>query len=612
MATQAAYQEQQNALSGLVQSWDRRWRARQTLLWLPRSIIPGIVIGLIFLLISRARPWLVNQQIVSITAAAVLAGMLIMMLAVWLWPRPLIQNARRFDLLFNLGERTSTALELIEGRIRTNEELRAFQLEDAWEKARTVRAADHIPMLWERRSWIAAGVLFGLWLLLLLLPNPQAEAIDRSSAREVAIAEAAEELRRITAEVAADTSLTEEERSQLLQQLERTTDTLDEPDAQTEEAMAALSDAESELRQQSEQIQQSADAQRSAMEQAAEALRNLESIPEDSEAAQAAAQGDPIPTIAQLQQSMENMSQTEQMDAAAALEQAAQALEQTNPEAAQALREAAEALRQGDLQAAQEALQRAQESMQEGQQESQQQADSAQNLNQSAQQLQRAQQQIGQQQGQPQNSSDGLQQLQQLNQPSNQQQPPGQQPSQSETQGQQQGESGGEGQQPGESGEQPGSQEGGMPSSMQQQGQPSSTEGQPSSEPSTGGGAGDGQGDAGSDQAQSGSQLTAQQDNDPDGGGEGQMPLVYAPQRIGGESDQQIFLEPDASGVPATEGEFSENPAGQSLVPYNQVFSDYRSAANRALESDYIPLGLRDVVRDYFTSLEPGQNQGDQ
>jgi hypothetical protein len=43
-------------------------------------------------------------------------------------------------------------------------------------------------------------------------------------------------------------------------------------------------------------------------------------------------------------------------------------------------------------------------------------------------------------------------------------------------------------------------------------------------------------------------------------------------------------------------------------VPYNQVFSDYSNAANEAMESDYIPLSLRDVVRDYFASLEPGQN----
>jgi len=56
--------------------------------------------------------------------------------------------------------------------------------------------------------------------------------------------------------------------------------------------------------------------------------------------------------------------------------------------------------------------------------------------------------------------------------------------------------------------------------------------------------------------------------------------------------------------VPVTEGEFSQNPTGQTTVPYDQVYQDYSDAANRALESDYIPLGLRDVVRDYFSALE--------
>jgi hypothetical protein len=42
-------------------------------------------------------------------------------------------------------------------------------------------------------------------------------------------------------------------------------------------------------------------------------------------------------------------------------------------------------------------------------------------------------------------------------------------------------------------------------------------------------------------------------------------------------------------------------------VPYRDVFTRYRAAASRALESETIPLGLRDLVRDYFSSLEPAE-----
>jgi hypothetical protein len=137
---------------------------------------------------------------------------------------------------------------------------------------------------------------------------------------------------------------------------------------------------------------------------------------------------------------------------------------------------------------------------------------------------------------------------------------------------------------------------------------------QPGDAPSDapGAGAGDGAGGAGVDQSiaqQGAAGNEIQQDNNPDGQGEGQFDPVYAPQRIGGESDQNINLEPDGSDAPLQQGEFTQNPTGNSTVPYNQVFSDYSDAANQALESDYIPLGLRDVVRDYFSSLEPGQGR---
>ncbi|MFN8562228.1 MAG: hypothetical protein U0703_11540 [Anaerolineae bacterium] len=79
------------------------------------------------------------------------------------------------------------------------------------------------------------------------------------------------------------------------------------------------------------------------------------------------------------------------------------------------------------------------------------------------------------------------------------------------------------------------------------------------------------------------------------------------PQRIGPRTNDgnNVQLEPDDSNAPTREGDFSENPAGQVTVPYDQVFSSYADDASRALDSDYVPLGLRDVIHDYFTSLEP-------
>ena len=45
--------------------------------------------------------------------------------------------------------------------------------------------------------------------------------------------------------------------------------------------------------------------------------------------------------------------------------------------------------------------------------------------------------------------------------------------------------------------------------------------------------------------------------------------------------------------------------AGQVTVPYNQVYGEYNNAAHDAIRSGDVPIGLRPVVRDYFSSLEP-------
>jgi hypothetical protein len=44
------------------------------------------------------------------------------------------------------------------------------------------------------------------------------------------------------------------------------------------------------------------------------------------------------------------------------------------------------------------------------------------------------------------------------------------------------------------------------------------------------------------------------------------------------------------------------NPA---LVPYDEVFGAYQDAADRAMEQSYIPSGLKDYIREYFSQLEP-------
>lgn len=96
-----------------------------------------------------------------------------------------------------------------------------------------------------------------------------------------------------------------------------------------------------------------------------------------------------------------------------------------------------------------------------------------------------------------------------------------------------------------------------------------------------------------------------QQDNSPDGQGVGEYEAIFAPRRLGIGGNDTITLETDPGDEIVRETNLSDNPTGDTTVPYNEVFSDYQNSVNAALDSGYIPLGLRDVVHDYFTSLDP-------
>ncbi|MBN1122700.1 MAG: hypothetical protein JXJ17_16600 [Anaerolineae bacterium] len=93
-------------------------------------------------------------------------------------------------------------------------------------------------------------------------------------------------------------------------------------------------------------------------------------------------------------------------------------------------------------------------------------------------------------------------------------------------------------------------------------------------------------------------------------GGEEPFDDIYAPQRIGGEGGEQVDIPIDPeTGLPIAEGEMVDNPTGEATVPYNEVWGDYSGAVNEALESGYIPLGMRDIVQGYFSRLDPEPEQ---
>ena len=603
MATPLTFRKQENLLLQQLAQWDRWWRINQIIRWLPYSLIAGLAVGVGLALVSRVRPFLFANEILTLTLLIVggMAGGMVATLG--LRPRSPVKLAQFFDQSLHLKERVSTALQLLNGELLTHEVLAVHQLNDAVRHAQQTNVQEALPLQFKRGEWAVVLGLLVAWAVLLWLPNSQETAIVDQTQDRAQIETASEALQDILSEVATDPNLDTQTRDSLLQELQTAIETLEHPNITPEEAFATVTDVESRLASEAEQLAQQLNAQQQALETALQSLQatapTLNSATDLGEA------------LKTLQESLDALTPSEQQAMASALERAMEALQNTQPQTADALDSASQALQSGDANATADALQRAQDALeaQQATQQAQQQSQSmleqqANQADSSADNLQPSEgtpSSEGGEKGQPSPSQDGA---------------PDSQGEATEGKGQAEGKQPG-GQSPGEQGENAPGQQGTTPGDQpSQQGQPNQ-QGQGQS-PNQQGGAqgqngqgesGQGAGDGSNGEGEGGqNDNPTQPQNNPDGQGE----TVYTPradsQNIGGENgNATLTLENDPEGSPIVEGDFIQNPNGQALVPYESVFSDYSDSARQALESDYIPMGMRDVIYDYFTSIEPGQ-----
>jgi chemotaxis protein histidine kinase CheA len=576
-------------LINLLSRWDRRQRVQQSFVWVPRGMIVGLAAGIILAVVARLQPWLMPEQLTIASGITVIAGILAALGTVWLRQYDALTLARRFDDLFELKERVSTSLEMIAGRIQSpNEEINERLLDDAVERASSINARAYLPLRWVPRDWALLGVLFLTLGLLLILDNPQTTAMAAEQAIQNTIQNQIAELENLRQQIEAESGLDEATREELVEAIEQAIEQLSQEELSQEEAVATLSNLAEQIGQIAETPELET-GERRAFEQAAQHL--TEEAGEVATAFEQSQLQQASQALSDLSDSLAEMEQAEQLQLAEALEAAAQELAETNPELAQALQDAADALEQGNTEQAEQALDQAsQQVMRQAEQSGNY---SEQNMrrqvaSQAAQQAQESAQQIArtgrdaQQPGQtaPPQSGEGATRIEQ-------------------TSPETEGSSSVQGQ-AGENGEEGENADGGAG-----MGEEEATEG----ESETGGAAG-GAGDAEGVAQEGGIQGSGQQisqDNNPTGEGLSEYEPIYAPQAIGDQTGESLDIS--GSGEPGdivtNEGNLAESPEGESTVGYDQVFSDYSNAANEAMERDHIPLSLRDVVRDYFTSLEP-------
>jgi hypothetical protein len=147
---------------------------------------------------------------------------------------------------------------------------------------------------------------------------------------------------------------------------------------------------------------------------------------------------------------------------------------------------------------------------------------------------------------------------------------------------------------------------GGNQPSQQANASPQGTNNQ-SGQNNGGSGSGSGSGDA-PETNQPGSEADSSpipQNNGAGDGGESTYEQIYAPSLLGGAGG-------DTLGVP-TSGEEGDvvgtSPTtatdGQSLVPYTEVYSEYNQFNRQAIDNGEVPAQFMDVIRSYFSSIQP-------
>jgi uncharacterized coiled-coil DUF342 family protein len=549
-----------------------RLRLRDGLLFAQRSLwIAGLVSVLILL---AGRIWPVAN--LRWWALIPLAAWLLASVGYALFYRlPPLKVALRVDNELHLKERLSTSLAVDGGGSKSVEAVIAsFAPElvdrmhtDALSAARGIIPTRDFPLRTERRPLLSAGVALLIALVLVFLPNQMDAVLREREAVRQAVDRQAENIEQLREEVAEAEEMTPEEREELLKRLAELAEKLRTNRGDLEQALADISQLEAQLRERLDPKGGQKAAMLEALAAQMQALAQQEATdPGDMQAAAEA--------LEQLAEQMEEMTSEEQAALAQQLAQmAARAAQAGDSQLAQALSAMAQAAQSGDPSAAQQAAQNAGEALEaaEGRLANQQ------ALGQTVSQLQDSRQSVSRagQQGQQQANQNGQQDQ-------NGQQGQNGQPGQNGQNGQ-----------PGQSGQQ--GQQGG------QSGQPGQGQGQP------GGGGGTTANTLPGD-TRSGQAGDPQGQRDP--GSEGQLDgQVYVPREKRPQGEGEIFIPGQDTGEGETQSREQPDPLGgvnnPALIPYQAVFETYLDAANQAMEQSYIPPGLEEYIRRYFSELEP-------
>ncbi|GCE06253.1 hypothetical protein [Dictyobacter aurantiacus] len=538
-------------LGAALRPWRRRIWTQRILFWGVRGLLTGLFMAGLVLLVSRLLPWASAPY----WALGIGIAMPVLGIALALWFRPTnTGTAHMVDERLSLHDRVGTAWEL---RDQTSV-LAGLQRRDALKQLRAYTPARSIALRLSRATTITLVVLLLLLTTLILVPNPMTAVLKQQAALQAQIAKQVtgiEKLRQITAQQPGISKDEKQKIDQTLRDLESKLQQAKNPN----DAQQALSEAQARL----DQLRNPQSNNRTqARSSAADALNNSSNA--NTRATGQALNSNDSKSLAQALQNLANQaskaSPEQRKQMAQDLEKAANQANK-DPTLSSALHQMAKSMADGSSSEISDAAKAVESAS--NQTSSDQAGENA--INKASQGLQNAannlasatdntngQAQQGQDQGQNQQGQQGQNQQGQNQQGQGQ----GQQGQNQQGQGQQ-----GQGQ----------GQQG-------QQGQGQGQQGQ----------GGQGQGQQG--QGQGGT-----------GGGNSNG--------SGAHKDEPVYVQGQNGQGSSTQSTDNNTGVVQpgSDVPYSKVIEQYNQKAHDAIDNSNVAPNQKDLVHDYFNTLEGQQ-----
>lgn len=321
-----------------LEAFGRVLAVQRVLSWASRGLAAGMALDLAFVAWAwyRESPWS-TPGVLLLVAPLGLAMALGAATLLRRSPRP--ELARRVDAAARLQERSVTALEL--SAHGAEHPLALAQMRDTLEHLQRVDALSAFPLRAPRAELVISGLLLLLGLAIVFAPNPWALARARANNPATAVArDQAQRVERLADALQAESLAEIQELRDVLKRGARTVETRS---SVPEDSLASLEDLEERIRQMSAGDDQLA----SALAAIAGALAGEQST---SQLAQAINTGD-LREVARasrsLAQSAEQLSGPERERVARALQDAANRAGRSSPQLQEQLSDAAGALRQG-------------------------------------------------------------------------------------------------------------------------------------------------------------------------------------------------------------------------------------------------------------------------